>query len=148
MANNFQNFQLQQPQQPNQPNNQAAQINNMMLPNYQQNTILFPQPVGNVYNLNTAADIVNIPTGAGISLGLCLNENLLYIKSLQNGAPALLTYRLGPVETTDTSEDTHIKDNEKINKILQSFETRFSDLEKQIYNIKEKVGGNKIEWQI
>lgn len=63
MANNFQNFQLQQSQQPNQPNNQAAQINNMMLPNYQQNTILFPQPVGNVYNLNTAADIVNVPTG-------------------------------------------------------------------------------------
>ena len=148
MANNFQNFQLQQNQPTNQPNSQAAQINNMMLPNYQQNTILFPQPIGNVYNLNSAADIVNVPTGAGVSLGLCLNENLLYIKSLQNGTPALLTYKLGSIEATNTSEEEYNKNNEKINRILNSFEDRFSNLEKQIHNITEKVGGNKIEGQI
>jgi hypothetical protein len=145
MANNFQNFQLQN-QAPNQQNNQAAQISNMMLPNFQQNPILFPQPIGNVYNLNTAADIANVPTSAGVSLGLCLNENILYIKALQNGAPALLAYRLGPIESNDIADDS--KDNEKIKQILQSFENRFSSLEKQINNIKEKVGGNKIEWQI
>ena len=38
MANNFQNFQLPNTQSPNQQNSQA-QLNNMMLPNYQQNTI-------------------------------------------------------------------------------------------------------------
>lgn len=145
MANNFQNFQLQN-QAPNQQNNQAAQISNMMLPNFQQNPILFPQPIGNVYNLNTAADIANVPTSAGVSLGLCLNENILYIKALQNGAPALLAYRLGPIESNDIADDG--KDSEKIKQILQSFENRFSSLEKQINNIKEKVGGNKIEWQI
>ena len=146
MANNFQNFSLQQNQTPNQQNPQAAQINNMMLPNFQQNSILFPQPIGSVYNLNSAADIANVPTGAGVSLGLCLNENILYIKALQNGSPALLAYRLGPIENNDISDEN--KDNEKIKQILQTFETRFSNLEKQIVNIKEKVGGNKIEWQI
>lgn len=142
MANNFQNFQLPNTQSPNQQNSQA-QLNNMMLPNYQQNTILFPQPIGNVYNLNTAADIANIPTGAGISLGLCLAENILYIKALQNGAPALLAYKLGPVESNDITED-----NDKIKQILQSFENRFTSIEKQLSSIKEKVGGSKIEWPI
>lgn len=146
MANNFQNFQLQNTQQSNQANNQAAQINNMMLPNFQQNSILFPQPIGSVYNLNTAADIANVPTGAGVSLGLCLNENILYIKALQNGAPALLAYRLGPIESNDIAEDN--KENEKIKQMFQSFENRFSTIEKQISKLKEKVGGNKIEWQI
>lgn len=142
MANNFQNFQLPNTQSPNQQNSQA-QLNNMMLPNYQQNTILFPQPIGNVYNLNTAADIANIPTGAGVSLGLCLAENILYIKALQNGAPALLAYKLGPVESNDITED-----NDKIKQILQSFENRFTSIEKQLSSIKEKVGGSKIEWPI
>lgn len=142
MANNFQNFQLPNTQSPNQQNSQA-QLNNMMLPNYQQNTILFPQPIGNVYNLNTAADIANIPTGAGVSLGLCLAENILYIKALQNGAPALLAYKLGPVESNDIAED-----NDKIKQILQSFENRFTSIEKQLSSIKEKVGGSKIEWPI
>ena len=142
MANNFQNFQLPNTQSPNQQNSQA-QLNNMMVPNYQQNTILFPQPIGNVYNLNTAADIANIPTGAGVSLGLCLAENILYIKALQNGAPALLAYKLGPVESNDITED-----NDKIKQILQSFENRFTSIEKQLSSIKEKVGGSKIEWPI
>ena len=145
MANNFQNFQLQNQQNPNQ-NAQQSQISNMMMPNYQQNTILFPQPIGNVYNLNTAADIANVPTGAGVSLGLCLNENILYIKALQNGAPALLSYRLGPIETNEISEDS--KDNERIKQILQSFEARFAAIEKELSGIKDKVGGKKIEWQI
>lgn len=144
MANNFQNFQLPNTQSPSQQNSQA-QLNNMMLPNYQQNTILFPQPIGNVYNLNTAADIANIPTGAGVSLGLCLAENILYIKALQNGAPALLSYKLGPIESNDITED---KDSDKIKQILQSFEARFTSIEKQLSNIKEKVGGSKIEWPI
>lgn len=145
MANNFQNFQLQNQQNPNQ-NAQQSQISNMMMPNYQQNTILFPQPIGSVYNLNTAADIANVPTGAGVSLGLCLNENILYIKALQNGAPALLSYRLGPIETNEISEDS--KDNERIKQILQSFEARFAAIEKELSGIKDKVGGKKIEWQI
>lgn len=145
MTNNFQNFQLQNQQNPNQ-NAQQSQISNMMMPNYQQNTILFPQPIGSVYNLNTAADIANVPTGAGVSLGLCLNENILYIKALQNGAPALLSYRLGPIETNEISEDS--KDNERIKQILQSFEARFAAIEKELSGIKDKVGGKKIEWQI
>lgn len=146
MANNFQNFQIPNTQQNNQANAQASQINNMMLPNFQQNSILFPQPIGNVYNLNTASDISNVPTGAGVSLGLCLNENILYIKALQNGAPALLAYRLGSIETNDIAEEN--KNNEKIKQAFQSYENRFSELEKQIASLKNKVGGNKVEWQI
>ena len=58
MANNF-NFQpINSQPQPIQPM-QSAQL-------MQQNSILFPQPIGSVYNLNTASDIGNIPTGANL----------------------------------------------------------------------------------
>lgn len=77
-------------------NNQQFQGNQMGQP-------LFPQPTGSVYNLNTASDIGNVPAGVGISVGLCLQENVMYIKALQNGSPMLLGYRLSPIEGSASS---------------------------------------------
>ena len=54
-----------------------------------------------------------------------------------------MAYKLGPVESNDITED-----NDKIKQILQSFENRFTSIEKQLSSIKEKVGGSKIEWPI
>lgn len=135
MANNF-NFQPinSQPQQLQQM--QPAQL-------MQQNSILFPQPIGSVYNLNTASDIGNIPTGANASVGLCLNEGILYIKTLQNGSPMLLGYKLSPLG----NPPEEIEDKDKLNNILHSFENRFTELEKQLVRLKDSVGGKK-EWQI
>lgn len=158
MANNYQNFQFnpQQTQQFNpQLNNQSPQP---ILPNQVNQPypgqIVFPQPVGNVYNLNTAADIGNVPIGGNISVGLCLPENVIYIKSLQNGNPMLLGYRLSPIENSGatsqftqapvTNSDTKIED---LINALELHNKKIDSLEKQISRIKEKIGG-KIEWQI
>ena len=35
---------------------------------------LFPQPTGNVYNINSTLEVANVPVGAGISVALCLPE--------------------------------------------------------------------------
>ena len=143
MANNFQNFQIPQNNLNNIPQNPQTQMNPMTMPNYQQNSILFPQPTGSVYSLNTASDINNIPTGAGLTVGLCLNENVLYIKALHNGTPALLEYKIEPMESLDVNEE-----NAKLKQIIQSYDERFSEIEKQFNKLKEKVGGNRTEWQI
>ena len=55
----------------NQLSNQFGQLQQM-----------FPQPQGSVYSINSPVDIGNVPIGStGLSLALCLNENLMYIKS-------------------------------------------------------------------
>ena len=141
MANNY-NFQPINSQPQQLQNMQPAQ---QMIQNTAQNSSLFPQPIGSVYSLNTASDIGNIPTGMGASVGLCLNEGVLYIKTLQNGSPMLLGYKLNPMGLNDSEIDS--EENEKINHILQSFDNRFTELEKQLVKIKNNLGGKK-EWQI
>jgi len=43
---------------------------------------MFPQPQGNVYVIQNSLEVANIPAGAGITAALCLQENLLYMKSM------------------------------------------------------------------
>ena len=58
---------------------------------------MFPQPQGSVYSINSPIDIGNVPIGStGLSLALCLNEGLMYIKSFQNGSPVIVTYKIIP----------------------------------------------------
>ena len=66
--------------------NQLQQIQNM-----------FPQPQGSVYAINSPLDIGNVPTGStGLSVAICFAENLMYIKSFQNGQPVIMAYRVSP----------------------------------------------------
>lgn len=68
--------------------NQIQQIQNM-----------FPQPQGSVYAINSPLDIGNVPTGStGLSVAICLAENLMYIKSFQNGQPVIMAYRVSPFQ--------------------------------------------------
>lgn len=140
MANNYQNYNFTQQTQA------QPQIPNMQVPQYtpipQQN--FFLQPVGNIYNLNTASDISSVPAGANISVGLCLSENIMYIKSFQNGAPMLLGYRLSPIEGTVTSSGNTENDAAGA---LKEHDERLGRIEEQITKIRERLGG-KIEWQI
>ena len=156
MANNYQNFQFN-----SQGSSQFAQSTNnpLNLPTLQNQInqpypgqIVFPQPVGNVYNLNTANDIGNIPFGSNVSVGLCLSENIIYIKSLQNGIPMLLGYKLNPIENLNSNSQTTPNSNsdnrlEELIATLNENNKKLDLLEKQVIKLKEKIGG-KTEWQI
>ena len=75
--------------------NQLQQIQNM-----------FPQPQGSVYAINSPLEIGNVPTGStGLSVAICLAENLMYIKSFQNGQPVIMAYRVSPVQKEDSKQE-------------------------------------------
>ena len=60
---------------------------------------MFPQPQGSVYTINSPLDIGNVPIGStGLSVAICIPDNLMYIKSFQNGQPAIMVYRISPFQ--------------------------------------------------
>lgn len=141
MANNYSNYPLNQQQ-----GNQMVQ---QMYPTMVNVPSFFPQPIGNVYSLQTASEIGNIPAGNGLSVGLCLSEGVMYIKSLQNGTPVLVEYYLktndgGRAQTEQ--EDSQNEEVKKIYIILSKYEEKISKLEAQIKQIKTK--GGEPEWQV
>lgn len=67
---------------------------------------MFPQPQGSVYSINAPVDIGNVPIGStGLSVALCLPEQLMYIKSFQNGAPVIMAYRVSPFQREERPVD-------------------------------------------
>lgn len=143
MNNNYQGFQFTP------PINTGMNSQNIAAPAPFQPATLFPQPIGSVYNLNSATDICNVPIGSNISIGLCLNENIIHIKSLQNGTPVTLSYRLTSIDNTGTpvlqpSPEAQI-DSSRIEQLINSFEERMSRFEEQLKKIQK---GGKVEWQI
>lgn len=102
-----------------------------------QGTQYFPQPQGNVYMLNNSLEISNVPMGASISVGLCPSEELMYLKSMQNGVPMLCVYKISPYEPP-TAQDS----SQALTKLMAKLE----QLEEQIENLKntktEKKGGS------
>lgn len=80
------NYQFPYSSQFNQITNQLGQLQQM-----------FPQPQGSVYSINSPLDIGNVPIGStGLSVAICLPEELMYIKSFQNGSPVIMTYHITP----------------------------------------------------
>ena len=117
--------------------------------NYNPSTIasqpLFPQPNGNVYNINNTLEVANVPAGVGLSVALCLPENLMYIKTMQNGSPMFWAYRIIPYDNKNENKqnntvDSEISDSEKINLIeeLKVYKNKIEALEKQIVFIKKR----------
>lgn len=109
---------------------------------------ILPQPVGNVYNLNNSNEIGNVPAGLGMSLGLCLNENLLYIKTLQNNAPAVLAYKLVPYEIQNNASANNqndvapVQENDEVKKLSEKL-NRIEEL------LTKKLGdGGNQKWQL
>lgn len=114
---------------------------------FQQPTF-FPQPIGSVYGLQTPTDIGNVPASTNLSVGLCLAENILYIKSLQGGAPMLLSYRISPLEgAAPASTASEATNNPNHAERMKAYDERIAELKKEIAAIKEKLGG-KLEWQV
>ena len=93
---------------------------------------LFPQPTGNVYNINSTLEVANVPVGAGISVALCLPENVMYIKTMQNGNPLFYPYKIMPF--------TNENQNQSINLETSTEDIPISVLEEQIEKCNSKIG--------
>lgn len=114
---------------------------------------IFPQPSGNVYFVNNNLEVANIPIGAGMSAVLCLPENLLYIKTMQNNMPMMLGYKLSPLEPsapaqsedstppTAAAQEPQINWEEKFQPIIEQYEQKIKTLEQTVQELDEKVGG-------
>lgn len=91
-------------QQPQNLTPQPFQQNQQML-NQQNVQPLFPQPQGNVYNINSTLEVANVPVGAGVSVALCLPENVMYIKTMQNGNPLFYPYKITPFTNEQSQQE-------------------------------------------
>lgn len=116
---------------------------------------LFPQPQGNVYNINSTLEVANVPVGAGISVALCLNEGFMYIKTMQNGNPLFWAYRIEPYDSSkpnnNSNNQNQEKEKEKENPFTAQFEQydkRFLNLEQQVSEIQNSLKKSKGEWNI
>ena len=131
----------------NYPNfyNQNRLTNNISnIPNAQalppQSPPLFPQPQGNVYTINSSLEVGNIPMGLGLSVVLCLNENLLYIKGMNNNnEPTLLSYTLTPFQNASSKASASNPTEEP--SVLERLEA----LEKEVNTLKTTKGGSLSE---
>ena len=119
----------------NYPNSYGAAPNY----NYQQIQQMFPQPQGSVYAINTPTEIGNVPIGStGLSVAICFNEQIMYIKSFQNGNPIIMAYRVLPYtkeETTSTPTQTAAVPQNDI------MEQRLAKIETILKNIATNEGG-------
>lgn len=91
---------------------------------------MFPQPNGNVYLIQNSLEVANVPAGAGITIALCMAENLMYLKTIQNGQPTFLAFRISPYTEAPRPQVP----NEA------TLENRVASLEKQLSIL---MGGNK-----
>lgn len=116
---------------PNSYGQQAATYNNYQI---QQ---MFPQPQGSVYAINTPIEIGNVPIGStGLSVAICFNEQLMYIKSFQNGNPVIMAYRIAPYTKEETSANTQ-------NAAVPSTEERLAKIETLLNNLNTTNEGGK-----
>lgn len=135
------------------PYNNSGQNNGGILNNQfqtpQQSNIqpLFPQPQGNVYNINSTLEVANVPVGAGISVALCLNEGLMYIKTMQNGNPLFWAYKIEPYDSTKEKQ-TQAQVQSQDEQIVSQIEQRFTNLEQQVSEIQNSLKKEKGEWKI
>ena len=102
--------------------------------NYQQIQQMFPQPQGSVYAINTPTEIGNVPIGStGLSVAICFNEQLMYIKSFQNGNPVIMAYRVTP----------YTKEEAPPMPAAPSLEERMAKLENLLTNLTNTSEGGK-----
>ena len=85
---------------------------------------MFLTPQGNVYIIDSALEVANVPMGTGMSVAICPTENLMYLKMYQNGAPTISAYTLAPYEQPTN--------NANIEKVLQNITQRLEKIEKSI----------------
>lgn len=77
-----------------------------------------PQVQGNVYLINSPNELDALPAAPGYTAGIILQENLLILRTFQNGIPITSTYDLVYREKDGKSEITQIKEEIEIIKNL------------------------------
>ena len=97
---------------------------------------MFPQPNGNIYVISNSLEVANVPAGAGITAALCQSEGLLYLKTVQNGVPTFLAYKLTPYT-----------ESPKMQQQENDVESRLALLEKQISTLLIALGGKRNDEQ-
>ena len=148
MAYNYSNNNNNNQSYYNQPNMQQMPQMQFQQPNVQP---LFPQPQGNVYNINSTLEVANVPTGAGMSVALCIPEGFMYIKTMQNGNPMFWAYRILPYDSEQKNSPPEESSNKEENPLAAQFEqvdNRFTKLEKQVSDIQESLKKDKGEWKL
>ena len=106
------------------PGNQIPGMNQI-----QQIQQMFPQPQGSVYTINSPLDIGNVPIGStGLSVAICIPENLMYIKSFQNGQPAIMVYRISPFSKESKEVETPVPAPADVNTRLLALEQKIDQL--------------------
>lgn len=103
---------------------------------------MFPQPSGNVYNISNSLEVANVPTGAGVSVALCMPENLMYIKTMQNGSPLFWTYRLSPYTGENKKEQNENQATPARETVdyTKFFEDRLNKIESQLTKVIKDLG--------
>ena len=84
----------------------------------------YPTPQGAIYFINNVQDLNNIPMTNGISAFMCLCDDKIYLRSMQNGVPSVIEYTMF---TESTSEN---EKNSDLSKRLAAIEARLAQLEK------------------
>lgn len=106
---------------------------------------LFPQPQGNVYNINSTLEMANVPVGAGISVALCMPENIMYIKAIQNGNPLLYPFKLVPFTQSPPTQDEEEKPKEDYSSQIKECNSKIHELEEKFESILKKKGD---DWKL
>lgn len=108
--------------------------------------------------IGSSGEVANVPVGAGLSAAICLREGLIYLKTIQNGSPMLLSYKLSPLENNSliqekTNQNSNLIDvpasvsetsiEQRILNVLEEFDARLKKLETP-----EKPKGGSEKWQL
>lgn len=107
---------------------------NVGIPAQYQPNAFFLQPHGNVYLIGSSLEVANVPMNTGLSIALCLNEGLMYVKSMQNGTPNFMVYSIAPYEKKDNNNTQSSVDEKSSEDFLLS---KIGAMEKKI----EELGG-------
>ena len=78
-----------------------------------------------------------------VNVGICLRENMLYLKSIQNGVPVLMSYRLSTIDDTSQEETA----DKKIATILADYDARIKRIEESLMK-KNNTKGGATQWQL
>lgn len=99
---------------------------------------LFPQPQGNVYNINSTLEVANVPVGAGVSVALCLPENVMYIKTMQNGNPLFYPYKITPFSNESQEKET-VPPAQQSQATIEQLIEQIKSCNEKIFNIETKL---------